>query len=440
VLTSGGYNRKVVPVPKGPSPMKRVLCASGRVALLLLLAALPLRAQESAPAALPDADALFARGVALHQAGDILGAIEAYEAALEKDPDRVDARSNLGAAYVRLGRYDEAIGHYRAVLARLPDQAQVRFNLALALYKAARIGEAAEELGRVVEKDGANRSAVLLLADCRLQMGEDGAVVDLLGPREAAFQGDRLYAYLMGTALIRRNELMKGQAYIDVLFKGGESAEGHLLLGVAHLRRGDNRSALPELQKAVAMNAELPAAQGLLGRALMAMGRRDDAAAAFRAELLRNPNDFDANLYLGMFLKDDQKLDEAYEHLKRASRLRSQDLGVLYGLGALHLAAGRVDEARALLETVVQKAPDYRQGHVLLATAYYRAKDKARGDREQAIAEKLRAEQQAKEPGAADDLGPGYKGEPSPPAAPEAKPSPPASKGKPSAPASKGKK
>ena len=32
---------------------------------------------------------------------------------------------------------------------------------------------------------------------------------------------------------------------------------------------------------------------------------------------VRNPNDFDSNLYLGMLLKDDQKLDEAYEHLKR---------------------------------------------------------------------------------------------------------------------------
>ena len=395
-----------MPVPKVPS-----------ISAVLLLAASALApAQDKA---LPDADALFARGVALHQAGDVLGAIEAYEAALEKDPERVDARSNLGAAYVRLGRYDEAIVHYRAVLARVPDQAQVRFNLALALYKGARVAEAADELVRVVEKDPANHNALLLLADCRLQMGDDAKVVELLGPRAEEFKGDRLFAYLMGTALIRRNELMKGQAYIDMLFQGGGEAEAHLLMGVAQIRRGDNRAALPELQKAVQMKPELPAAHALLGRALMAMGRRDDAAAAFREELGRNPNDFDSNLYLGMLLKDDQKLDEAYEHLKRASRLRSQDPGVLYALGALHLAAGRTDEARKLLETVVAQAPDYRQGHVLLATAYYRQKNKAAGDREQAIAEKLRAEQQSKEPGAAEDLGPGYKGEASPaPSAP----------------------
>jgi tetratricopeptide (TPR) repeat protein len=268
-----------VPVPK---------VSSSIFAALILLAAAAAGAQDKP---LPDADALFARGVALHQAGDIMGAIEAYEAALEKDPERVDARSNLGAAYVRLGRYDEAITHYRGVLARLPDQAQVRFNLALALYKAARIAEAADELARVVEKDPANRNAVLLLADCRLQTGDDAKVVEVLGPRAEEFKGDRLFAYLMGTALLRRNELMKGQAYIDLLFKGGDEAEAHLLMGVAQARRGDHRAALPELQKAVQMKPELPGAHALLGRTLLAMGRRDDAAAAFRDELGRNPNE-----------------------------------------------------------------------------------------------------------------------------------------------------
>src|SRR5262245_3829028 len=88
---------------------------------------------------LPDADALFAQAVARHQAGDVIGAIEYYEAALAKDPARVDARSNLGAAYARLGRYDEAVEQYRQALAREPGQTPVRFNLALALFKSARV-------------------------------------------------------------------------------------------------------------------------------------------------------------------------------------------------------------------------------------------------------------------------------------------------------------
>jgi tetratricopeptide (TPR) repeat protein len=362
--------------------------------------------------ALPDADALFKSAVERHQGGDVVGAIEFYEASLEKDPARVDARSNLGAAYAGLGRYDEAVKQYRAVLDRVPEQAQVRFNLALALYKSARIGEAAGELEQVVAQDRANTNAVMLLADCRLQMGNPGGVVELLTPREEELKNERLFLYLMGTALVRSNDLMRGQAYIDRLFREGGPAEARFLMGAAHLRRNDSRSALPELEKAAAENPALPAVHSMLGRALVGVGRRDEALAAFRNEIARNPNDFDSNLYIGLFLKDDGKLDEAHEHLKRAGRLRPQDPAVLYMLGSLHLAAGRPEDAQKALATVTERVPTYRQAHVLLATAYYRLKNKAEGDRHRDLAEKLRAEEQAREPGPVDELAPALQSAP----------------------------
>jgi len=346
------------------------------------------------------AEQFFARGVALHQAGDILGAIEAYQAALAQDPGRVDARSNLGAAYVRLGRYEDAIGQYRLALQADASSAMVRFNLALALYKAARIAEAAGELRQVVTADPANRNAVLLLADCSLQIGADRTVIELLSPLEASFGDDRLFAYLLGTALIRQNELQRGQLLVDRLLKDGESAEAHLLLGSQYLRRTDYRGALPELKRAVELNPKLPTAQSLYGRALMGTGQREEAARAFRQELEANPTDFDSNLYLGLLYKDDAHLDEALDYIGRAARMRPQDPGLLYALGSLHLAAGRVEAAQKALETLVQAAPDYEQGHVLLATVYYRQKRKDLGDRERAIVEKLKSEAQAKQPGA----------------------------------------
>jgi tetratricopeptide (TPR) repeat protein len=393
--------------------MNRVLSVVGTGALSLLLAT------ATAAQDLPDADALFARGVELHQRGDVVGAIEAYQAALEKDAGRVDARSNLGAAFAQLGRYDEAATHYRTVLDRIPGQVQVRFNLALALYKAARLSEAAGELERVVAEEPANRNAVLLLANCRAQAGDQAGVIALLGPREDEFKGDRLYAYLMGSALLSRNELMRGQAYIERLFQGGETAEAHVLMAAAHLRRKDYVAALPEVERAVQMSPELRTVHSLLGRILMGMGRREEAVSAFHRELKKDPNDFDANVYLGLFLKEDGKLDEAEAYLARAGRLRPQDPAALYALGSLHLALGRLEESRRALESVTAQVPAYRQAHVLLATVFYRQKDKARGDRHRDIAEKLRAEEQAREPGAADDLGPAYRGnEPAPAAGP----------------------
>jgi tetratricopeptide (TPR) repeat protein len=379
------------------------------MSVLGLLLAVSAAAQAS-PVPLT-AEELFAKGVALHQSGDILGAIEAYQDALGKEPNRLDARSNLGAAYARLGRYEDAGREYRRALEVDPENAAVRFNLALALYKTALVAEAAQELEQVLVHDAKNKAAVLLLADCQLQMGNDAGVVALLEPREGEIGQDRLYSYLMGTALLRRNDPERGQVFIDRLFREGDTAPARVLMAEAHLRRKDPRRALAELERAVELDPKLPTVHSRHGLALMGSGRRTDAAEAFRREFANNPNDFDSNLYLGLLLKDEARLDEAGDHLRRASRLRPQDPRVLYGLGSLHLAAGRDEEAEKALEAVTLAVPDYLQAHVLLATAYYRLKKKDLGDRERAVADRLQRERQGREPGASDALGPAYTGE-----------------------------
>lgn len=386
-----------------------------RFRLLLAVAALPatVLAQAPAPAgptpAPPTAEESFARGVQLHQAGDILGAIEAYQSALEKDPRRVDARSNLGAAFVRLGRYEDAVREYRRALEVDPGHAGVRFNLALALYKSALVAEATRELEQVLAVDPRQKAAVLLLADCRLQMGDEAGVIALLEPREADLGSDRLYSYLLGTALLRRNELERGQAVIDRLFREGDTAPVRILMGVAHLRRKDPPSALAEFDRAAQLNPKLPTVHSLRGLALMESGRRTEAADAFRRELANNPNDFDSNLYLGLLLKDEGRLDESGDHLRRASRLRPSDARVLYGLGGLAVATGRIEEAEKALTAVTAAVPDYVQAHVLLATVYYRLKKKDLAEKEKAIVAKLFEDQQARQPGPDDSLAPPVK-------------------------------
>src|SRR6185369_4852811 len=97
-----------------------------------------------------DVEREFERATQLHQAGDLQGAVRAYLAILNTHPARVDVRSNLGAAYSALGRYEEAIEQYKRAL--LIDNANhaIRFNLAMAYYKAAWFKEAATELERFI--------------------------------------------------------------------------------------------------------------------------------------------------------------------------------------------------------------------------------------------------------------------------------------------------
>jgi len=352
-----------------------------------------------------DPDALFAKGVALHQAGDTIGAIQYYEAALELQPGRPDALSNLGAAYVKLGRYDEAITRYRAALAAMPSHAGVRLNLGLALYKAGRIDEAEPEFRAVLESEPGHPAANLLLADCLLGRGQWQEVVDLLSPLEPELGSDRLFIYQLGTALIEVGEVDRGQQLIDRLFSAGESAEGHVLMGLQYFRQGNSLKALEELEKAVELNPELPTVHALHARALRENRDHAGAAQEYLEELKRNPNHFESNLWMGLLRREENRLDEAMEYLKRADRMRPGDPSVTYAMGRVHVAADRLPEAREAFEQLVEVAPGYKQGHVLLATVYYRLGERALGDQQRAIVERLREEEKAQQR-EAQDIGP----------------------------------
>jgi tetratricopeptide (TPR) repeat protein len=348
----------------------------------------------------PDAEQLLARAMELHKAGDIIGAVEGYKAVLAIDPKRADALSNLGAAYVRLGQYDDAIAQYEAALKIEPNSTPIRMNLALAYYKSARPQLAIPSLRRVVAAEPEASNAYLILADCYLQTGEDQEVIALLRPREQMFDKDLSYAYLLGTALLHTNELVDGQRHVDRIFGAGESAEGHLLMGVAYLGQRDYPAARTELERAVKLNPKLPTVHSLYGRALLALGDQEGSERELRRELEFNVNDFEANLQLGHLRRNAQKFDEASTYLERAMTIRPGDLSARKLMASLKLQTGKTDEAVTLLEAIVKEAPDLIEAHVQLATAYNRLKRPQDAQREREIADRLTAEAQAKQPGA----------------------------------------
>ena len=386
---------RAVPVTIAERPA-RLMVRFSILSVLFLLISAPARAQT--PNA-QDFERLFARALELHQAGDMLGAIDTYKAALTIIPDRTDALSNLGAAYVRIGQFDDAIAQYEAALKSDATNNAVRLNLGLAYYKSARPNQAIPQLKRVVASDPEAKNAYLVLADCYLQTGQDQELVALLKPRESLFGNDLAYAYLLGTALLHVDDAAEGQKYIDRIFGVGESAEAHLLMGVAHIGRQDYPAAKTEFKRALELNPRLPTAHAQYGRAMLALGEHEAAERAFRAELALNINDFEANLQLGYMRKSAQKFDDASTYLERATTIRPNDLAARKLLASLRLQTGQVDEAVRMFEAIVKEAPDLIEAHVQLATAYNRLNRKDDVQRERAIIDRLNAEAQAKQRG-----------------------------------------
>ena len=329
--------------------------------------------------------------------------MRAYLAILATHPARVDVRSNLGAAYSALGRYEQAIEQYKRALVIDDANHAIRFNLALAYYKAAWFAEAATELERfivAVPNSPQTANARLVLADCHVRLGEYKKVIQSLSPMAEADSTNRTLAYLLGSALIGDGQLDKGQAIIDRLFRHEDSVEAHLLMASILLLADDAQAALKESERALELNPKLPAVQTWYGRVLMRLGDTEKAKVAFKTELASNANDFDANLYLGVLLRQDKLLEEAVVYLRRATQLRPREQYARYHLAAVYASAGKPSDALPLLQGVLKEHADFVEARVLLASVYYRLNRKEDGDREKALIQKSNAEQQAKQPGA----------------------------------------
>jgi len=341
---------------------------------------------------------LLKEAEAFHRAGKLDQAINDYKRFLEQYPDVPQARSDLGAALAGAGRYEEAIAEYQRAL-QLDPLPEIQLNLSLAYYKIGKLSLAVDGLKKVRAELPSDLRPVMLLADCYLRLGQNKEVVELLSPLERSHGDDLGIIYMLGTALVRDGQVAKGQVIINRILKNGDSAEARLLLGTTKLQVNDFSGALTDLQKAVELNPNLPDLYSYYGLALMSTGDQAGAQKAFEQAIKNDPNSFESNLRMGVLLREDQNYGAALQHLRDALDGRPGDLGVRYQIAAAELSLGQVEKARSDLEATVKEAPNFAEAHVSLATAYYRDKRKADGDRERAIVAKLVAEKQATEKG-----------------------------------------
>ncbi len=335
----------------------------------------------------------FERGVELQRAGKLEEAIAEYKEALKPAP-HFAVLANLGIVYAQLGRFEEAIAQYEQALKLAPHQPAVTLNLGLAYYKTGNIEKAKVLLDSVVRTEPDNLQARTLLADCLLKSNEPRKVIELLSNASDRYPEDLAIAYLLGNAYLQDGQLENGQKYIDRIMRKGDSAEAHLLLGMAYVVGLRNQPAVEEFRKALELNPNMPLAHSSLGMELMRVGDVDGALREYESELRINPNDFDSNFYAGFLRRRNRDDATASKYLSKALQLRPGDSGVLLQVSLIHVQKQEWDEAQRILEDIVKRDPDFAEAHTTLARVYYRKKMTEEGEREQKIGDKLRAEQE----------------------------------------------
>ncbi len=361
--------------------------------MLLLLSSAFAAAQQ------PDPERLFGSAIEAQQRGDYESAIADYQKLLKLSPKMVEARANLGTALAHMGRFDEAIAQYQLALPDVPDKNAVHMNIGLAYYKKGDLANASREFQIVQKARPLDPQLAILLGDSEVRLGRGADAVAMLTPLEAENAGNPDFEYVMGTALISAGSRREGVARLEKVAESTQSADAYLLAGSTLMDLNEFAGARIDLEAALRLNPKLPRIQALTGMARDRTGDQADAETAFREALKIDPNDFDANLYLGAILYKRRDVDEAKPYLEKALQLKPSSSMARYENAMWKSNAGQYEDAAKYLEEVVKEDPDWLEPHVELATVYYRLHRPADGAKEREIVAKLTAQQQSKGPG-----------------------------------------
>ena len=122
---------------------------------------------------------------------------------------------------------------------------------------------------------------------------------------------------------------------------------------------GDPGAALVTLQTALRQDAENAAAQAELGLTYRALGRGDEARAAFERVVACDPNSALALMYLGNLDHEAGRLDDAAKAYRAALALDAQNAAVHYNLALTLMSLGEASAAVESFRLCLAQAPDY---------------------------------------------------------------------------------
>lgn len=218
-------------------------------------------------------------------------AIESYRTVLDIDPQKADALNQIGVLLQRRGRIDEAIVAMQEAIEKNPDLAAPYNNLGLLFLAQNKLDRAIEviELGLTMRPD----SPILLNSLGTLQY-ETGATETAIRSFEAALDADPHYAESISNLAIVYQGLKnapKAMIWWSRLIEvEPENGDARVSLALIQVRQGELEDAATTLEQSVAALPDHVHSLIALGSTYNALGRKNDARAAFERALRIDPD------------------------------------------------------------------------------------------------------------------------------------------------------
>ncbi len=217
-------------------------------------------------------------------------AVELYKKALEMDPDRVHAHTNLGPLLIALGRWDEALEHCQRAVELAPDRALPLMNLGRCHAALDQIEEAMACYASAHELDPRSLILAVNIAEVWLETG-DLSEAQLWLDRALTIDSEDLRALsTLARVWVQDERPEEALKLLEGLQeRAPDRFEVYLVSAEASWEDGDVDQALMHYQRAAALRPQNAQVHAMTGRVLASAGRMDESRTSYETALEINP-------------------------------------------------------------------------------------------------------------------------------------------------------
>jgi tetratricopeptide (TPR) repeat protein len=335
-------------------------------------------------------------GEAALRAGNLDLAEREFKLVVAANPDMAGAYANLGVIHMRRKQWPQALAMLRKAEKLAPEVAGIRLNIGLAYFRQNDFAHAIQPFESVVQQAPDSFQARYLLGLCYFFTDRWTDSIGALEPLWDKASGQLNYLYVLDIAAYKsKNQPLEEKAGTRLVAIGEGSPEYHLLMGKAHLNRGEFDDAIKDLDAAAKADPKLTFVHFNLGLAYLKKQDTERARAEFLKDIASNPESPFAYEQLGDLEANAGNDEEAVKNYRSALKFSPQLLVARMGIAKIEERRKRYAQALQELDEVIRIDAGDAPAHYLRGQVLVRMGSDKEGRDELAAAAKMLNQQRA---------------------------------------------
>ncbi|OLD73821.1 MAG: hypothetical protein AUF68_02485 [Verrucomicrobia bacterium 13_1_20CM_54_28] len=289
---------------------------------------------------------------------------EEFKKAAELAPVRSMERLKYAAFMSAAGDTAETRRISTEMTTQAPDYLPGWTLLAELAFKEGKYDEALSLLENVFSREPQYIDGHRLESEVLLAKGDTKKATEVLERLDQTYPDTPLIKYELARAYLKKNNMNQAKVVLDQAISINPNyAEAILLLADINLRSGHGEAVIEPMTRLLKRSPELRSAALLLAAAYGSLDRFDDAAVVTGEEAKLAPRDPQAQMALGLTLRQAKRNDEARQAFEKAAELAPDNLWPVDQLVELDLLEKHFDTAQQRIDRHFQKTPDSPAAH-----------------------------------------------------------------------------